>query len=359
MTQNFCICICTYKRVESLTKLLIDLTEQTLLTEKIIIIDGDPSSKLVITLLAQQRSTNISRFRYVYVPTNHSNIAYHRYLGWKTAYDLGFDYIVYIDDDIRIYQKDAIAILMLPLINNKNNIVGVTGNLIIGSSSITKEDVYSSSNFSNKLISKFNRILNKQYLPGSLTPSGVRIKPNIYSQEGYGEVEWASGGVMAFALIKPGDGLFSADSFALHHKGYGLADDTIISQSLSRYGSLLLAKNAEFHHPSIDSTVTPSQPFKRGFALAISRRLIFESRKGYDDSISLAYINLLLSYIGNIFIQSLDLLKGAKKTKLAYNSGYFFGFLKGSFQKPTAKRLTPEIDWWGDAEVAVSGMVEF
>ena len=36
--------------------------------------------------------------------------------------------------------------------------------------------------------------------------------------------------------------------------------------------------------------------------------------------------------------------------------GYFVGSVKGLFHKPTAKNLTPKIDWWKDAQEALAKM---
>lgn len=341
--------------------LLIDLTKQTFQPGKIVIIDGDPESKDVIALLRYLSLNKITGFKYDYIPTNHSNVSYHRFLGWKAAYNLKFKFVVYIDDDIRIYQQNAIEITVLPLIAKTNNVIGVTGNIKFGKSLNLEKNIHTTSALTaNKTQSIMKKLTKRRYLPGSLTSTGIRIKPNQYSHDGYGVVEWASGGVMAFSLIKPGEELFSIDSFALHHIGYGLADDTILSQSLSRYGNLLLAKNAEFHHPSTDdSKVIPSQPYKRGFAVAYSRRLIIENHKiNYSSSVH-KYFELLRSYVGNFIIQFVDILRRPDRIKMAYSFGYFSGSVVGLFRKPTAKYLTPEINWFQDAETAISRMVEF
>ena len=75
--NNLSICICTYKRPELLSLLIDDIFGQSIIPDQLIIVDGDPSSGRVISILA----TNPCLTEIYYLPSNHGNLPYQRYLG--------------------------------------------------------------------------------------------------------------------------------------------------------------------------------------------------------------------------------------------------------------------------------------
>lgn len=351
MSSNVFVCICTYKRPSFLQKLIEDLLSQTARFNKIIIVDGDPSSEQVIGVLREY-----DKLSFVYIPSNHANVSFQRYLGWKIAKKSAADILLYIDDDMRIFQKEALEILLHPLNLEDETIVGSTAPIIFP----TKiDDDNKRGSLANRFLTNLQSILwNYKRIPGSLTAIGVRIPPVDFSPEGYGRVKWAYGGVMAFKMSKLGQDSFLEDSFALHHIGCGLGEDTLISNIASKKGDILLVPSAQFLHPNADESKAYSrEPYKFGYATAYSRRLINDYHQ--RGSIITNRLSLIRSYFFNNTINFLSFVLTINSKALKYATGYFLGSMRALFQKPTANRLTPKIDWWGDAERAVSETVEF
>lgn len=349
MSSNVFVCICTYKRPILLQKLIEDLLSQTARFNKIVIVDGDPSSEQVIGILREY--DNLS---FVYVPSNHPNVSFQRYLGWKVAKESNAEILLYLDDDMRITQKDAVELLLGPLEVDEGKIVGTTAPIIFPTNSV---DIGRPGPNRNRFLSKLKSFSwNKKRIPGSLTSTGIRIPPDEFSPEGYGRVNWAYGGVMAFKMSKLGAESFLEDSFALHHIGCGLGEDTLISHIASKKGDILLIRSAEFLHPNADESKAYSrEPYKYGYATAYSRRLINDHYLG--GSIFSNRLFLFRSYFSNSVVNLLSFITTLDSKSLKYSVGYLFGALRGLFQKPVASRLTPEIDWWSEAEVALSKQV--
>jgi glycosyltransferase involved in cell wall biosynthesis len=351
MSSNVFVCICTYKRPSLLQKLIEDLLSQTDRFNRIIIVDGDPSSEQVISVLRDYE--NLS---FVYVPSNHANISFQRYLGWKVAKRLNAEILLYLDDDMRIYQKEALEILLRPLNVEDETIIGSTAPIIFPTNIV---DESKRRGLINRFLSKLKSFSwNNKNTPGSLTATGVRILPADFSPEGYGRVKWAYGGVMAFKMNKLGEDSFLEDSFALHHIGCGLGEDTLISHIASKKGDILLIRSAEFLHPNADESKAHSrEAYKFGYATAYSRRIINDHQ--HSDSTFKKRLFLFGSYLSNNILNILLILLTMDAVKIKYETGYFFGSFRGLFKRPTASYLTPEINWWKDAETAISRMVEF
>lgn len=351
MSSNVFVCICTYKRPSLLQKLIEDLLSQTARFNKIIIVDGDPSSEQVIGVLREY-----DKLSFVYIPSNHANVSFQRYLGWKLAKRSNAEILLYLDDDMRITQRDAVELLLRPLTDEDEKIVGTTAPIIFPTKIV---DDSSRKSLSNRFLSKLKLFSwSGQNTPGSLTATGVRIPPVDFSPEGYGRVKWAYGGVMAFKMSMLGQDSFLEDSFALHHIGCGLGEDTLISHIASKKGDIYLVPSAEFVHPNADDSKAYSrEAYKFGYATAYSRRLINDHHQG--GSILTNRLSLLRSYFSNNLINLFSFITTLDSKALKYATGYFLGSMRGLFQKPTADRLTPKIDWWGDAERAVSETVEF
>ena len=349
MSNNVFVCICTYKRPFLLQQLIDDLLTQTAKINRLIIVDGDPSSEQVIGVLRE--CDNLS---FVYIPSNHANVSFQRYLGWKVAKKSNAEILLYLDDDMRITQKDAVELLLHPLTVDDEKIVGTTAPITFPTISV---EVSGPKTLKNRFLSSIKTLSwNNKAIPGSLTATGVRIPPVEFSPEGYGRVNWAYGGVMAFKMSKLGSDSFLEDSFALHHIGCGLGEDTLISHIASKNGHILLIRSAEFLHPNADESKAYSrEPYKYGYATAYSRRLINDHYLG--GSIFSNRLFLFRSYFSNSVVNLLSFITTLDSKSLKYSVGYLFGALRGLFQKPVASRLTPEIDWWSEAEVALSKQV--
>ena len=111
--QGLCICVPTYKRPHLLKLLIEDLARQRCRPETLIIVDGDSASNEVAKMLDGIASQTGPRVRYV--ASSHANLAYQRYLGWKVAQAEKAEILLYLDDDLRLEQGDAVAELVAPL----------------------------------------------------------------------------------------------------------------------------------------------------------------------------------------------------------------------------------------------------
>ena len=123
MPRTLTICICTYKRTDLVEELIDDIQNQTQQLQELIFVDGDPSSGQVLELL--RRKVWAKGERISYIPSNYANLSYQRYLGWKAAQKEKTTYLLYLDDDLRIYSSEAIEKLLVPL-QDDQNIVGET-----------------------------------------------------------------------------------------------------------------------------------------------------------------------------------------------------------------------------------------
>ena len=347
--MNFCLCICTFKRPNLLNRLLLDLHNQTILPNVVIIIDADPDSGKVKGVLEDNHE-----FCFFYVPSDHANISYQRFLGWKTAQKINAVILVYIDDDIRIHQSNAIELLLSPFLDKNDVLVGSTATIIspnLSTPAVNRNVIEFDLNRVRTFIHSFS--WKSSSVPGSLTPTGVRIKPTEYSVEGYGKVKWAYGGVMGFNMSKLDDNCFLDDSFALHHIGCGLGEDTLISHLASFKGDIYLIPTAEFIHPNADiSKAYPSSAYKLGYATAYSRRLINDHF--HEKPLFIDRLLLIRSYFSTNIINAVEFMISFKLYPFLYTIGYLLGSLRGIIQKPAAGKLTPNIDWRHDAEEALA-----
>ena len=354
---NLCVCICTYQRVSLLRRLIDDLCGQTVLPDIVIIVDGDPDSGRVLAMLEGYRSFPILSF--VYVPSNHANLAYQRYLGWRVAKVEACQILLYLDDDLSIEQPDAVENVIYPLINC-NNIVGVTAYSTVGDlkNKLPDQAVLIDRSSINKNIPKFVHAFGStKHIPtGGLSPVGNRRLPNLTHKD-YEQVTWMYGRVMAYSMEVLREECFSNDLFAISEHGWGLGEDTFLSHIVSTYGTILLATNAVFIHPhDAPPNAYPTDAFQLGHTTAYSRRLLNDYYRGFDSPKFSDRYALVKSYFGNALLNIYRALTQPARHRFAYAAGYFLGALRGLVQKPTAENLTPEIDWREDAEQALQNV---
>ena len=351
----FTICICTYKRPHLLKLLLDDISNQSVQPDCVIIVDGYPKSGEVLQSLTERKFH--SRWRVFYIPSNHGNLSYQRYLGWRTAKLYGSDILLYLDDDLRIFQTDAVEKTLAPIIVKTGDVCGVTGIIDFGDhAKFGKNEVLAD----RVQISKGKRLLLVRWLgasrresPGGLSPSGHRLIPVDHGRE-YEFVEWLRGGVMAYKMNALTQGCFSEDLFALDHIRCGLGEDTFLSRRVGIKGALLMAFGAHFQHPHDDlPQAYPTQAFKFGHATAYSRRLLNDNYRGFDPPQFSDRLALVKSYLGTSCLNWWRALAAPKKHRFAYAWGYTLGAFRGLIQKPTASNLTPHISWWQDADEAL------
>lgn len=347
--EAFIIIICTYKRPALLSLLLEDIKRQSVQPSRLVIVDGDSSTKQVTTVL--EGSTN---WPIVYVPSNYANVAYQRYLGWLASSKYSEKIVIYLDDDLRINQHNALEIIIEPLRIDDRTVVGVTAPIIFNNTNQNNrlgQPKNSIGHESSKGINSFGR---GKYSAGSLTPMGCRILPDTFSDDGYGAVEWAYGGVMAFKRNALGAECFLEDSFALHQVGLGTGEDTLISHIASFKGKILLAINAIFLHPNADSSkAVPQDPYKFGYACSYSRWLINSHLRSSASSMIDRW-ELIRSLCFANFMNVVEIMRSPSKNNAHYAKGYFLGSLRGLIERPSAKHLTPQTNWQSEAQRALS-----
>ena len=331
------IVIPTFKRVNLLEDLLSDIGLQKLLPELVVISDGDNHSGTVQDMLTPFQK-NVP-WNTIYIPSNHANAPYQRYLGARVANHS--DILIFIDDDIRLPEKDILEKVLRPFLWQDRIIVGVSPKI----------------KFPNRINPTNERELTKaqQNNLGGITPTGNRIVP-IDTGDEYDTVRWLRGGMMAYRYGILEEVIYSPDAFAMSHIGCGLGvDDTYLSRCVGAYGELLIANCAEIEHPDFDtSKVFPQDARRKGIATAYSRRFLNDHYRVIKSPKLSDRMALLKSFLGNSLINWWQAINSRQEYQFNYARGYSRGALRGIIQKPTACNLTPEIDWLQDAEAALA-----
>lgn len=345
--KKFAVAIPTYKRARILKDLLRDLLAQTVLPDEIIIVDGDPGSMEVKSFLFQFPFP--SDLTVKYIPSNHANAPYQRYLGASVASNCKL--LIFIDDDIRFKQKDAIEKIATPFMWENRCVVGITPRIVFSSREKPAEEQYKRKCF-GFMHSSF------WLSPGQLTPAGDRI-PLADTTNDYDTVEWLRGGVMAYrteALLKA---IYSEDVFALSHIHCGLgSDDTYLSRCVGLYGELLQANCAVVEHPDIDNSKVFSSNMKQlGYAKAYSRRFLNDHYRLKEPPQFSDRLALAKNYLWSFFINWANAIGTFNKPRLLYAWGYTLGILRAVIQSPTARNLAPKINWRADAGQSISNQI--
>jgi glycosyltransferase involved in cell wall biosynthesis len=349
--QGLCICIPTYKRPHLLKLLLEDLARQRCRPETLIIVDGDSESKELQMMVGMTSQTG-PRVRYV--ASSHANLAFQRYLGWKVAQGEKAKILLYLDDDLRLEQGNAVAELVAPLAAKEAGIVGCTSRITYPDD---REGQYGKALADRAAQAKAKPSLlvrwfgnSRRVMPGSLSPAGHRCPPEIGSS-GQTRVQWLRGGVMACRMDALSEDCFSHDLFALSEIGYGHGEDTLLSLRLAAKGKLAFVHSAEFLHPCADAPKAyATRARKMGFGVAYSRRLLNDNYRWPEDPGISDRIALFKSYLGTALLQWFRALRAPKAHRFAYAWGYTLGAVKGIFSPPRASRLMPQVDWTADAE---------
>lgn len=354
MTRNICVCIPTYRRPQLLTRLILDLMQQKDQVNTLVVVDGDPVSGEVPTALTAM--TYPEGWAVKYLPSNRGNLSYQRYLGWKAAKHAETQAILYLDDDLRILQSDAIAKVLAPFGWQGRKIGGVTASISQGDISkfVGTEALSDRTAKASKLASWFGSARNLP--PGGISPLGTRRLPDNPEQD-YAKVDFMFGRVMAYDLNILTQECFSDDMFALDHIRCGLGEDTFLARRVAAKSELIMAQCAHFEHP--DDDVPQSYPYqarKFAYATAYSRRLLNNYYRGFAPPRLSDRFELIKNYIGHTFVVWIRALLSRRRYKLAYAYGYMLGAARGMLQDPTAKNLTPNIDWWAEADVAMSNL---
>jgi len=354
--SKLCVCICTYRREQLLLTLLRDLTQQRSLPEHVVIVDGDPRNGKVLNALKEIAS--VCSFELHYLPSNHGNLAYQRYLGWRAAREERIGLLLYLDDDLRITDPESISRLLQPLRDGRPSVVGCTGDIQFpedreGDADPAVQDRVHFNKSKTPLIVKLFGAA-RRMPPGGLSPSGQRSLPAI-SSSGTADVQWLRGGVMACKMDSLTEDCFSDDLFALSELGFGHGEDTLLSRRLASKGKLVFVSDAPFLHPCADTPKAyATRAREMGYGAAYSRRLLNDNYRWPKHPTASDRFVLLKSSAGTSLLCLLRALGNPRSHRFAYARGYFVGALQGIFMPPRHKRLTPRIDWQKDAAAATS-----
>lgn len=311
----------------------------------IIIVDGDPQSGQVLAMLhVLEIPSHISIH---FIPSNYPNLSYQRYLGWLAAKELPVKHLLYLDDDLRLYQHNAVEKLIDKLEMDSRS-AGATCEIIMGE--VGEE--YSSHPALVEHLKKNKRLLflvdrfgaARSTQPGGLTPAGNRIPPAPSST--FSPIQWLRGGVMLFRSDALKEDCFSEDLFALYHIRCGKGEDTYLSRQVMKYGQMIYVQDVQVEHPNNDLPKTyPITAYKFAYATAYSRRFLNDHYRINSPPNILDRLELIKTYLGNNFLNFTRAFLHPRQHRFSYAAGYFLGSLRGLVQKPTARNLTPNINW--------------
>ena len=350
--RKLAVSIPSCRRPDLLRALLEDLARQTVQPDLLIVVDGDPQSGDVRRLLCDT-CASVS-WRTVYLASNHANLPYQRYLGWKAS--AGYRVLLYLDDDLRIRQKSCLEKLVAPLAWQGRNIVGVTARIAfprrLKFTAAAGEGLLSDRRgIVPRALARFGA--GHHVSPGGLTPSGHRKLPR-FAKQLYAPVDWLHGGVMAYRRDALTADCFSDDLFALAQLGCGLGEDTVLSRRVAGKGELLYAFCARVAHPGRHTPrAYATDSFRLGYATAFSRRLINDNYRGLAPPQLADRLALLKSYAGTAALEGLRAVRSLRRDRFEYSLGYALGAMRGLLRAPQASRVTPNVEWWLDAETAL------
>lgn len=337
------ICICTYDRTELLRDLISDLLNQETQISQLIIVDGNPKNNTVLEMLHSLKYRNIGRI--IYCPSNHPNIAYQRYLGWKLS--KGCEYLIYFDDDLRIYNQLFISNILRPFTWTQEGVVCVTA--------VTKQDNKAKNNKKNR----FLNICPRRFAPksGSISVLGDRVFPKEMS--GYQIVDWVQGRVMAYRQKYLSSDCFPEDIFTLFERRLGMGEDTIISRYVKSMGDFYCAFDVEVYHMGFENPKAYStDPYNWGRTVAISRMAMIHHFRGHEGPKFLDYLILFKRFIAGFFLSWLRVVVSRFSVyEVLYAKGYTRGIRESLYYRQTINNLNKDINWQKDAEEALTSQV--
>ncbi len=322
--ERLTIAIPTYRRPLALGALLEDLHLQDCVPDRLVVVDGEGGSEEVRG--AVQRSGWPGRIPTTLIRSTRANLPFQRNLAGRAARSQGA--LLFLDDDLRIPDTGSVGELLAAL-GDPTTVAATVQIFGIPPSPPPSAPA---------------RLWGaaRQFPPGSLTPTGVRRAPCPAAR--FAAVDWLRGGVMAIraqafgALQTPGALL------ALAECGWGLGEDLILARLLARRGRLVVANRAQFVHPAEPNSVAYRRdPNSFGFACAYSRRLVNDFYRGGGPPTLGDRAALLRTYLGAGIHHA---WRAATDTgSLDFVLGYARGAAAGVFAPPSARRLTPHVDW--------------
>jgi GT2 family glycosyltransferase len=251
MNFHLSLIICTYKRAESLAKLLKTLGDQTCYPNDIIIVDGSPDD-FTKTLIAQ---THYPDLRYHKVEPHERGLTKQRNIGVGLC-DKNTDIVAFLDDDtelfndyfeelIKVYQSNPEITGVGGVAVNENRWVKISKNQ-------EHKNCFIIDDFKIKLSSRyrFRKMLGlMSKLPPGKMPKFSHGNTQSYPLSGncY-EVDLIVGMSMSFRTK-----IVHNQKFSEYFEGYGLYEDADYSIRALEYGKNVIATSVKLnhhHHPS-------------------------------------------------------------------------------------------------------------
>lgn len=308
--KKFDVIIATYKRPESLERLVSDILACHLLPEKIFVIDSSPDENRSIQTLS----------RVVYLRSSHGNQPYQRYLGYLSS---TAEILVFFDDDMVIQENDPFSKIIG--LYEDENVAAVQPNFIMETgflnAQLPKGKILAFGN-----VPKFLKRMTGHYRPGEgqFSYCGLRgPKPS-----NLGTVNYFEGGVFSCkkeAIFQN----FNFRLFDLFEKRIGMGEDGILGFGVSRTGKIVyLAESMFLHDDQKDSTyrVNVSGYGKR---VAYSRLyLSFEYARLSTTSRFVAFMHFNWFAIWRLLGMIVSQLLHYQSSRTQLFKGYLSGYLK-------------------------------
>lgn len=250
LAPNFTLIICTYKRAESLLRLLKSVEVQTLYPDRILIIDGSPVMETE-TMLKENQFKNLEYFK---VAEKDRGLTRQRNFGIDILKP-DCEIVCFLDDDVILekeyfkqllntYEKEPEALAVSGYITNDADWQQVEDANEISKDRFTYDGWSRVEGSRFGMRRKFGLAPNKA--PGMMPDfshgySTAFLPP---SNKVY-EVEMLMGGISSYRTS-----IFKELSFSEYFEGYGLYEDADFSLRLSKKGKLFVntAARLEHHH---------------------------------------------------------------------------------------------------------------
>ena len=318
------------------------------------VVDGEPSSGEVLSAL---RSLAVpSAMELVYVPSNHASLPYQRYLGWKAC--AGSRWLVYLDDDVRISQRDFLEKMTDPLKWPAPRIAGVTCRIDFGDPSHAGMVQFSTLKLTKTGPRFWHRLMNQGGIAsGGLSPSGHRRMPKD-SGSGYGTVEWLSGAAMAFRTEDLDATCFPPIGFALFKARVATGEDLVLARHARRKGELIFAFCASVNHPYETPSNFGSADFYRlGIIHAYGERYVNDSYRGSGRPTLADRAGLARSLAGSVTLHWSRFLHRPEARRWRFACGFTAGAFRALFAFPGTSELASGVDWDRSAQEALQARV--
>ena len=330
--MQFSLIICTYKRAESLLRLLESVRKQEVKPEEILIIDGSPDEYTLRTI----ERKNYPSVRYFRVEEKDRGLTRQRNFGLRQL-SVDSEVVCFLDDDV-VLERDYFRNL-LETYHQKPDAIGVGGYI---SDQVKWERKRNPPSYAEYKIDGWTRKLGSRNLLrkrfGLLSDKAPGIMPDFSNGFSIGflppsgkiyPVEYFMGGVASYHRK-----VFKKIDFSPYFEGYGLYEDMDFCLRASTLGQLYVNTAARLHHLHEDS----GRPGKFKYGKMVVRNGWYVWRVKHPRPKPKAklkwhgtFLVLTLVRVGNIFTTT------RRKEALTESLGRMVGWWTLIFKKPLKK----------------------